>query len=520
MTIKDIKQFWVEKPLQSVVIIALVLRLLAAIFAQGFGMHDDHFLVIEASQSWVDGTDYNNWLPQNQVNPQPEGHSFFYVGIHFLLFSLFKMLGIANPIFKMLLIRLLHAFFSLLVVYYGFKITEKLSNTKIATQAGLLLAVLWFMPWLSVRNLVEVVCIPFLLAGFWLLLNAPENKKPYLQYLLAGLIMGLSFSVRFQTLIYVGGAELVLLFQKRWKEMVIFGFGALLSIFAIQGIVDIFIWKRPFAELTEYIIYNIKHKDEYGTNNPFMYFELIMGMLIPPIGILLFFGFFKEWKKQLMLFLPTFLFFAFHTLFSNKQERFGATMIPFFVILGLIGWNNFKDKSAFWLKRPKLLKGFWIFFWVLNLLLLPVFTFMYAKKARIEAIYYFYKNPVTQILVEDTNRSEGQMLPCYYAGHWMVMYALPVENTKDSTLFSTLKKDDRYFKEIYNKQYFKFHPEVKPGYILFIGNTKLEERLANLKPIFPNLTLEKQSEPGFIDKIMYKLNPVNKNETIYIYKIN
>jgi 4-amino-4-deoxy-L-arabinose transferase-like glycosyltransferase len=520
MTIKDLKQFWIEKPLQSVIIIALILRLLAAFFSQGYSMHDDHFLVIEASQSWADGTDYNNWLPQNQVNPKPEGHSFFYVGIHFLIFSFFKMIGIVNPEFKMLLIRLLHAFFSLLVVYYGYKITEKLSNTRIATQAGLLLAVLWFMPFLSVRNLVEVVCIPFLMMGFWLLLNAPENKKPFLQYIFAGLVMGLAFSVRFQTLIYVGGVGLVLLFQKKWKETFVFGLGALMSIFAIQGVVDIFIWHRPFAELTQYILYNLKHSSEYGTNNPLMYFEVIMGMLIPPIGIMLFFGFFKKWKKQLMLFLPTFLFFVFHTIFTNKQERFGLTMIPFFVMLGLIGWNNFKDKSAFWQKRPKLLKGFWTFFWVINFLVLPVLTLTYSKKARVEAIYYFYKKPVNQILVEDTNQKNGQMLPCYYAGHWMVMYALPEEEEKDSTLFGTLKSNHHFFKEVYNKQYFILHPEAKPEYILFIGTTNIEERIANLKQIFPHLTLMKVTEPGFIDKIAYKLNPINKNETIFIYKVD
>ena len=220
-----------------------------------------------------------------------------------------------------------------------------------------------------------------------------------------------------------------------------------------------------------------------------------------------------------MVFLPTFIFFAFHTLFTNKQERFAFTMIPFFVMLGLIGWNNFKDKSTFWQKRPKLLKGFWIFFWVLNFILLPIFTLTYSKKARVEAIYYFYKKPVNQILVEDTNRGVVQLMYGYYAGHWMMMYALP-EERKDTALFNKLKSDERFFKEVYNKQYFVLHPEIKPEYILFMGNTRLEERLANLKPIFPNLTLVKVVEPGFIDKVAYKLNPINKNESVFIYKVD
>jgi hypothetical protein len=49
---------------------AMLLRLISVIWARGFGMHDDHFLVIEAAQSWVDGSDYNNWLPdpEGQIN--------------------------------------------------------------------------------------------------------------------------------------------------------------------------------------------------------------------------------------------------------------------------------------------------------------------------------------------------------------------------------------------------------------------------------------------------------------------
>jgi len=46
MITEKIKQYWNEKPLFSIIIIALVLRILAAFFSQGYGMHDDHFLVI------------------------------------------------------------------------------------------------------------------------------------------------------------------------------------------------------------------------------------------------------------------------------------------------------------------------------------------------------------------------------------------------------------------------------------------------------------------------------------------
>ncbi|MCB0484019.1 MAG: hypothetical protein KDC37_05600, partial [Flavobacteriales bacterium] len=58
--------FSLKYPLPTVLLLALVPRLVAAIFSKGYGMHDDHFLVIEAAQSWLDGFDYNRWLPWNQ----------------------------------------------------------------------------------------------------------------------------------------------------------------------------------------------------------------------------------------------------------------------------------------------------------------------------------------------------------------------------------------------------------------------------------------------------------------------
>lgn len=86
---ETIKNYYKEHPLRFALITGIVLRFIAVIFSKGFGMHDDHFLVIEVAQSWADGTDYNNWLP-GSGSTQPSGHSFFYCGIHYLLFTLLQ----------------------------------------------------------------------------------------------------------------------------------------------------------------------------------------------------------------------------------------------------------------------------------------------------------------------------------------------------------------------------------------------------------------------------------------------
>ena len=140
MILKKIQQEWDENPLRLILGLAIIFRLLAVLFSKGYGMLDDHFLIIEAAQSWVDGDDYNNWLPRSGAT-EPEGHNFFYAGIHYLLLYLMDAIGLRDPQGKMYLIRLLHAAFSLLTVYFGFRITEKLSDRRTARHVGILLAI-------------------------------------------------------------------------------------------------------------------------------------------------------------------------------------------------------------------------------------------------------------------------------------------------------------------------------------------------------------------------------------------
>ena len=86
-----IKKYWNEQPLMLIMVIGIIFRLLSVVFARGWGMIDDHFLAVESAQSWVDGYDYNSWLPGSPGNTGPTGHNFFYPGLHFLLFLFFKL---------------------------------------------------------------------------------------------------------------------------------------------------------------------------------------------------------------------------------------------------------------------------------------------------------------------------------------------------------------------------------------------------------------------------------------------
>jgi 4-amino-4-deoxy-L-arabinose transferase-like glycosyltransferase len=514
-----IKTYIERNPLKVIILLALILRLTAAVFSKGYMMHDDHFLVVEAAQSWADGGDYNNWLPWNQVNPAPEGHSFFYVGIHFLIFKTLNFAQINDPQNKMLVIRLLHALFSMLTVWFAYKITRKISSEKNALSVALILAAAWFMPCFSVRNLVEVVATPLLIWSVWILTKNDQKKN--LPYLFAGLLLGLAFSVRFQTAIFTGGVGLSLLFMKKFKGVIFVALGTVISILAIQGLVDFFIWHRPFAELGAYIEYNWKNKNEYGTNNQLMYISVITLIFTVPLGIMLLFGFFKTWKKQLLIFLPTFLFILFHNIFPNKQERFVFTMIPFFVITGIAGWNEFVQNSKNKERWTKFSRVSMKIFWILNIPALILFTTSYEKKARTESMYYFYKKNPKFILSEDSNRESVSMLPFFYAGYQGFQYILPQENRPDTISSKYFKQGSKFVRVIYLPEYFKtISRDSLPEYVLFYDDKNLDKRVARLKTIFPNMKIETVIGTSLVDAMFQKMNPINKNFPFYIYKTN
>lgn len=501
--IKLLQQRFESNPYQVTLLLAFVLRMIAVIFSRGFGMHDDHFLVIEPAQAWSDGINYQGWLPGGRVNVQPDGHSLLYSGLHFLLFSLFNAIHLTDPQLKMLIVRLIHALISLSVVSLGFKITNRISGIQAAKVVGLLLAAFWFMPMLAVRNLVEIFCIPFMMWGVWILIRKDKSEMKAKHYLFAGLVLGIAFSIRFQTAVFIGGVGIALLFQKNWKGMVYVALGTLASVLPVQGLIDYFVWKIPFAEFAEYVRYNIQAANDYITGPWYNYILLLAGILIPPVSLLLLAGFFRLWKKQLLIFLPAFLFLAFHSFFPNKQERFIFPIIPFVLILGIAGWNLIVADSVFWKKRTGLLKGSWIFFWVINSILLIFITVSYSKKSRVEVMSYLNRYPgIEVLLLEDSNHESAKMVPQFYMGQWAQVLSKTTEG------FSWYLPDpDADTSQI-----------TKTGFVCFFEDANLDKRVSELKSELPELEYEATFKPGFIDELMFRMNPVNLNQTIILYR--
>ncbi|MDR1343485.1 MAG: glycosyltransferase family 39 protein [Prevotellaceae bacterium] len=496
--IRYFKACYAHNPLTCILAVALLLRLVAAIFARGYGMLDDHFLVIEAPASIAAGFDFSGWLPSSPNNEGPTGQNFFYMGLHYLLFVLLNAIGLTSPDTQMYVVRILHAVYSISIVYFGYKIAEKYAGKKPAAQVGWLLAAFWFMPWLSVRNLVEVHCIPFLLWGVWMYIkrDSPGVKTA----LLSGLVAGVAFSIRYQAIFMLAGFGLALLCLKQFRNAIVWGAGALLSMFLIQGGIDFYFWGKPCVEFMAYLHYNliVVQPGDYPGGGPLKYVALIAGILVPPVSIFIFGGFFVRWRKYLLLFLPSFIFLLFHSIFSNKQERFIFTIVPFIIILGMIGWHELlaSYSKVTWLN--KLARGSWKFFMVANAALLCVVSVHYSKKARVESMLYLSRYQGIEHLAKMDNIP---FLPLFYLGEWATTLTDIDRNDIDGCAQRLLESGSA------------------PRFVLVTDDENAAPRVEALKRHFPELVFEAQIKPSLIDNLMFFLNPRhNINETISIYR--
>lgn len=482
-----------EKPIQSLIVLALIPRLVAVFLSQGYGMHDDHFGPIE--QPFIIMHDISYWENRGGVH----GHSIVYPALHYGLFVVLKQLAIEDPKHVMLIVRFIHALYSLLIVYYGYKIVRIYSTEQTAWRVGLLLALFWPLPFISVRNLIEVVCIPPIMAGMYYVLRS-EQKQRYAFW--AGILFGIGFVFRYQTVLMPAVIAAIWLFQKKWKNTAFLTLGGCVAAFLIQGTADTLAWGYPFAAVIEYIRYNATHSTEYTTGNWYNYLALLLGAFIPPTSFFLLYGYVREWKRSSLLFFSTLAFFIFLSSFPNKQERFVFSVVPQILMLSAMGWIDAIEQSSFWQKHVRWVKVFWGWFWVVNTALLILFSTYYSKRARVETMYYFYGKQLSGFIMVAGDVGVTQM-PQFYAGQYTKCI---YEIHRDDEIGSVAER---------------VRAEGKcPNYGIFFGPKALERKEKLEQALQQPLRYETTIEPSFLDDVFYKLNPrYNKNQTIYIYSI-
>ena len=118
--------------------------------------------------------------------------------------------------------------------------------------------------------------------------------------------------------------------------------------------------------------------------------------------------------------------------------------------------------------------------------------------------YIAQKGDLTNLIVEDSNRDEILMSPRYYLEKWAYVFGV-TKNYSAESLHNELQSMDK---------------SGYPNYVIFMQEDNIDERVAAFKKAFKNVEYEATIEPSVIDALVHWLNPVNKNQVCYIYKIN
>ena len=116
--------------------------------------------------------------------------------------------------------------------------------------------------------------------------------------------------------------------------------------------------------------------------------------------------------------------------------------------------------------------------------------------------YLSKKTDMNQYMIESSNAWSGVMMPLFYVGSWKAPYQVSGEQPAQE-VFETIKNKNLPL----------------PDYIVFSEAKDIKIRVANIKKYVKGLLFEKTIESSFLDKTMHFLNPVNVNQTYYIYKV-
>lgn len=464
-----------------------LLRLLAAVFSGGFLASDDHHVVVAAADQIASGIGL----------PLTYARSALFPGVLAGIMTVTRGIGIHDPGVEMFLIRLVQAAYSLLAVYFVYRLLERSLGRESAMLGGLLAAAFFAMPVTAVHQLEESVCVVPLLAACWWWQRSEDGHQPSAVWgALAGAALGIALILRLPLVGFVAVTIAWVLLRPRPVPLANKAafVGGLALVIVLQGYSNALInhqWWYSFIQRLGPMLHPQRmavEADGYPSSPPWHYLLTLIAALIPPVSILLLAAAVKGGRTFPLLGIATLAFLVTHSLIANKQERFLLPILPGLFVLIVAGLPWLAARIA----RPAAYRGMWWYFWIVNAALLVVVTFSFAKKDRVEPLLYVYRrHDATGVLVAQYNQTF--QVPAYYLG-------------KPAPKLVVVKsRDDVADVDSVN-------------YVILYSDTPEADRVFLAGALHRNLTLVTVITPSLADRLAHAINPRhNKARTAAIY---
>jgi hypothetical protein len=411
-------QWAYDHPLAFVMTVAIIVRIAAVVFSKGFIHSDDHYDTVMIAFDWLNNGLWgpDGWLRWRQEPSTSIGRFPLYVLSLLGVMKLHYELGITTLDSIMYTIRGLHAAVSLLPVWVAYRIVSHVTRSKDwAIGAGLVMALYFAAPFLGVRNLIEVVG-----GNIWMLVLLTcyigDERKQDRWLLLAGILAGLAWMIRFQLAFAVLPIPIVLWLQSRTlRQPVFFAVGVGVMLLA-SGVADWIVLGRFAGSTITNLTMNTGLPPLYRTI-PLLYPTMLVLLLVPPISVLAVVPIFRrEFIRRHALLWSTCIFFVLsHSLVANQQERFVLPILPAFLLLAALALWYSHQKQLWPFTRPRLVRNCALIAGGLNLVLLGLLTFSYPRAGLIEPLLRIREiNPQAHLLVIQPEMK--YWMPRAYAG--------------------------------------------------------------------------------------------------------
>jgi phosphatidylinositol glycan class B len=433
---------------RKIYIISGLVFLLTAWFSEGYNHPDEHFQILEFSAFKLGLNDAAHLPWEYQYAMRPAIQPLMAYCVH----QCVSFIGITDPFIISFLLRLLSAAISFLSIWMLFRLySVRLSNEKLVTGFLLLSFLLWFSVYNSVRFASDTLSGRVFIIGFAFYFL--RKKEDYTRYIVTGLLLGLSFIIRYQMALMIIGFVAWLLFIKKVsiRNMAMLSFG-FLAVSGLGILSDRWLYGRWELTLWNYFQHNIllDKISGFGVTPWWDYFELTFLNALPPfslvyiLAVLLYF-FYKPKEIITWILVP---FLLVHFMIGHKELRFLFPMIGFLPVMIITVWDKMLQRKGDTIAKNTFVKVGIKAFWITNLLMLTVVMFRPADD-RVPVFKKLYRTEDKPVLVyydrEDPYKTCYDM--CYYRRAGIVTRHVDsisqISVTKDSlTYFVTVKPPD------------------------------------------------------------------------------
>ncbi|MEW5796140.1 MAG: glycosyltransferase family 39 protein [Candidatus Zixiibacteriota bacterium] len=495
---------WVKAhPLGAVLAAAIAVRLLAVIWSQGFIHSDDHFETVSVAWDWLTSglSGDDGFLTWKHKGAETITRFPLYTLFLFGQMKLCQWLGIDTLGAMMYVIRFVHALLSLVPVWAAFQIARTVTGSvRWAVAAGLVMSFHFALPFLGMRNLIEVVGGGIWLAALVYLYRYHDDKRIFWLNV-AGTLTGLAWMIRFQIAFAVLPVPLLLWWREQHIRPAAHYSGAVVATILLSGLADWWLLGGFARSTFTGLARNFGLQAHYHTI-PLLYFVMLVLLLVPPISLVMpFLAFRRRFvREQALLVWSSVSFVVFHTLHPLQQERYVFPIVPAVIVMGILAVWHYLNRDRQTALLPQWLK---LTAWAslaVNMALLFFFTFAYGHKGMIEPLRWL-QDTAPDARVMFVQPEVKRWVPMEYGGKSLrPVYVREWESLRQ---WSPSQAGEPEF------DYFVIYPKT---------DTRLPAYLDSLEIRFGPLELVEQIPPSYYDRTLHLLNPGHNDDfAAYVY---